>query len=153
MHNEMTVDDAINVARVVGDLRGDDADEEVRELAVAALRLARQVEEQALELARERARRRGFGSQHPRCPEGSPLIRGADAGGRRDFLGRRPVHAGEALFLLTGAGWHPARYESNFPAREAVLYLPLPGVCEDVVIAVPRDARLAWPEELAVPGR
>jgi hypothetical protein len=40
------------------------------------------------------------------------------------------------------------RYESNFPARDAVLYLPLPGVWQDVVIGIPRDARLAWPEEL-----
>lgn len=148
MHTEMTVDDAINVARALGDLRGDDADEEVRELAIAALRLARQVEEQSLELARERARRRGFGSRDARRPEGAPLICGADVGGRRDFLGRRPVHAGEPLFLLTCAGWHPVRYESNFPAREAVLYLPLPGVWQDVVIGIPRDARLAWPEEL-----
>jgi hypothetical protein len=29
-----------------------------------------------------------------------------------------------------------------------VLYLPLPGAQEDVVIAVPREARFAWPEEL-----
>jgi hypothetical protein len=28
------------------------------------------------------------------------------------------------------------------------LCLPLPGVFQDVVIAVPRDARLAWPGEL-----
>jgi hypothetical protein len=148
MHTEMTVDDAINVARVVGDLRGDDADGEVRELAVAARRLARQVDEQSLELERERARRRGCGSRDAPIAQGSPLISGVDGGGRRDFVAGRPVHAGEALFLLTCAGWHPARYESNFPAREAVLYLPLPGVWQDVVIGIPREVRLAWPEEL-----
>jgi hypothetical protein len=58
------------------------------------------------------------------------------------------VHAGEGLLLLTYAGWHPVRYESNFPAKESVLYLPLPGVRRDVVIGVPRDARFAWPDEL-----
>ena len=148
MHTEMTVDDAINVARVVGDLRGNDADGEVRELAVAARRLARQVDEQSLELERERARRRGFGSRDTRFAQGSRLIGGVDGGGCRDFLGGRPVHAGESLYLLTCAGWHPVRYESNFPAGEAVLYLPLPGVWQDVVIGIPCDARLAWPEEL-----
>lgn len=40
MHDEMTVDDAINVARVVGDFRDHDDDREVRELAIAARRLA-----------------------------------------------------------------------------------------------------------------
>lgn len=40
MHTDMTVDDAINVARVVGDLRGDDADGEVRR-EVSPLRRAR----------------------------------------------------------------------------------------------------------------
>ena len=148
MHTEMTVDDAINVARVVGDLRGEDADGEVRELAVAARRLARQVDEQSLELERERARRRGFGSRDARFAQGSPLIGGVDGGGRRDFVAGRPVHAGDALFLLTCAGWHPVRYESNVRGGEPVLYLPLPGVWQDVVIAVPNDARLACPEEL-----
>ena len=104
--------------------------------------------EMALELERERARRRGCGNQDARLAQGSPLIGGADDGGRRDFLTGRPVHAGEALSLLTCAGWHPVRYESNVPAGEPVLYLPLPGVWQDVVIVVPRDARLAWPEEL-----
>jgi hypothetical protein len=148
MHTEMSVDDAINVARVVGDLRSGDPDGEVRELAVAARRLARQVDEQSLELERERARRRGFGNLDARLAQGSPFSSGVDAGGRRDFVNGRPVHAGDALFLLTCAGWHPVRYESNFPARQSVLYLPLPGVWQDVVIGVPCDARLAWPEEL-----
>jgi hypothetical protein len=76
------------------------------------------------------------------------LLEGMDGGGKRDFLDDRPVHAGEALFLLTCAGWHPVRYESCSAAREPVLYVPLPGVREDVLIGVPRDARLTWPEEL-----
>jgi hypothetical protein len=71
-----------------------------------------------------------------------------DGGGRRDFVDDRSVHAGEALFLLTCAGWHPVRYESNVAGREPVLYVRLPGVGEDVVIGVPRAARLALPEEV-----
>jgi hypothetical protein len=106
------------------------------------------VEKQSLEIEREKARRHGLGSRTARSPDGWPLTSGVDDGGRRAFLAGRPVHAGEGLFLLTCAGWHPVRYESNFPAREAVLYLPLPGVWQDVVIGIPCDARLAWPEEL-----
>ena len=78
------------------------------------------------------------------------LLHGAPAraeGSRAEVL-ERPVHAGEALFLLTCAGWHPVRYESNVTGKQPVLYVPLPGVREDVVIAVPRDGRLAWPEEV-----
>jgi hypothetical protein len=58
------------------------------------------------------------------------------------------VHAGEILYLLTCAGWHAVRYESNMPRKEPVLYVTLPGVRDDVVIGVLRDARFAWPEEL-----
>jgi hypothetical protein len=58
------------------------------------------------------------------------------------------VHAGETLYLLTCVGWYPVRYESNMPRRTSLLFLALPGVREDVVIAVPDDARFAWPEEL-----
>jgi hypothetical protein len=148
MHTEMTVDDAINVAKVAGDLRARDVDEEVRELAIAARRLARQVEEQSLELERERARRRDRGSRDARGPDGAPLIDSQDGGGRRDFLAGRPVHAGEGLFLLTCAGWHPVRYESNVGCGGPVLYLPLPGAWQEVVFAVPRQARLAWPDEI-----
>jgi hypothetical protein len=57
------------------------------------------------------------------------------------------VHAGEGLYLLTCAGWHAVRYESNVP-REPVLYMPLPGVREDVVLAVPREARFVWPSDV-----
>jgi hypothetical protein len=101
-----------------------------------------------LEIQREKARQHGLGSRTARSPDGSPLTGGVDGGGRRDFLAGRSVHAGDALFLLTCAGWHPVRYESNCAGGEPVLYLPLPGVWQDVVIGIPRDARLAWPEEL-----
>ena len=118
------------------------------ELATAARQLVRHIAEQSSELERERARRRSLARGDVRVPDGNPLKEGTDGGGRRDFLAGRPGHAGEALFLLTCAGWHPVRYESNFPGNEPVLYLPLPGVWQDVVIGVPRDARFAWPEEL-----
>jgi hypothetical protein len=147
MRDEMTIEDATNVVNVLGDVLACDANGDARELGTAARRLLRHITEQSSELERERARRRGLARGEVRVPDGNPLKEGADGGGRRDFLAARPVHAGEALFLLTCAGWHPVRYESNFPAREPVLYLPVPGVWQDVVIGVPRDARFAWPEE------
>ncbi len=148
MDHEMTIDDAANVVRVIGDERADDPDRDVSALARAARRLLYQVDELAFELERERARRHRLRHGDTRMPDGHALLEGMDGGGRRDFLGERPVHAGEALFLLTCAGWHPVRYESNIAAGEPVLYVPLPGVRDDVVIGVQRDARLAWPEEV-----
>lgn len=144
----MTIEDATNVVNVLCDVLACDSNEDVRELATAARQLVRHVAAQSSELDRERARRRSVARGDMRVPDGNPLKEGADGGGRRDFLAGRPVHAGEPLFLLTCTGWHPVRYESNFPEREPMLYLPLPGVWQDVVIGIPRDARLAWPEEL-----
>lgn len=149
MREEMTIEDATNIANLLSDVLACDANEDVRELATAARQLVRHIAEQSRELERERARRRSLARGDVRSPDGSPLREGTNGGGRRDFLAGRSVHAGEPLFLLTCAGWHPVRYESNCPAREPVLYLPLPGVRQDVVIAVPRDARLAWPEDIA----
>lgn len=34
------------------------------------------------------------------------------------------------------------------PRKTPVLYVPLPGVGEQVVIVVPREALFAWPDEL-----
>jgi hypothetical protein len=148
MYDDMTIDDAANVVRVFGDERADDTDRDVRALASAAKRLLQHIDELAFELEREQARRHGLKPGDARRPDGHLLLEGMDGGGRRDFLGDRPVHAGEALFLLTSAGWHPVRYESNVAGREPVLYVALPGVRKDVAIGVPRDARLAWPEEV-----
>jgi hypothetical protein len=154
MYDQMTIDDAVNAVRVMSDVLAHDSDEDVRELVAAAKHLVRHVEDQSRELERERARRLGAdGRRGSRFPDGNPLIEGADGGGRRDFLAGRPVHAGEVLYLLTCAGWHAVRYESNMPDGPAVLYLPLPGVREDVVTAVPRDARFVWPEELRLAPR
>ena len=58
------------------------------------------------------------------------------------------MHAGETLSLLTYCGWHAVRYESNVPREQPCLSLPLPGVREDVVFWVPREARFVWPDEL-----
>lgn len=148
MHDDMTIDDAINVANVVTDCMPPDADTDMRELAVAAKRLVGHVAEQLCELERERARRKAAAGEGAPLVEGHWLEEGTDGGGRRDFLAGRAVHAGETLYLLTSLGWYPVRYESNIPRKTSLLYLPLPGVQEEVVIAVPRGARFAWPEEL-----
>lgn len=148
MRDEIAIDDAINVVRVLAGERADNPDSDVSSLARAARRLVHHIDELAFELERERARRYGLKRGDARRPDGHVLLEGMDGGGKRDFLGDRPVHAGDALFLLTCAGWHPARYESNVAGKEPVLYVPLPGLREDVVISVPRDARLAWPEEV-----
>ena len=122
-------------------------------LACAARRLARQVEESSPELERDRARRQGLRSGDTGVPAGHRLHAGTDGGGRRDFLVGRGVHVGETLYLLTHAGWYPVRYESNMPHGALVLYLPLPGIREEVVFGVPREARLTWPEELRLAPR
>ena len=148
MHDEMTIDDAINVANVENDLLIDHADADVRELAVAAKCLVNHVGEQSREAERERARRKGLPQEDARLVAGHRLEEGTDGGGRRDFLAGLAVHAGQTLYLLTCAGWHAVRYESNMPHKAPVLYLLLPGVQAEVVLAVPRGARFAWPEEL-----
>jgi hypothetical protein len=148
MCDELTIDDALNTVRVLGDERAHDADRDIANLARAAKRLGLHLEEQSRELERERARRHGLGSRDARVLDGHLITTGSDGGGRRDFLAGRGVHAGEGLYLLTYAGWHPVRYESNMPRNEPLLYVPLPGVREDIVLCVPRDARFAWPEDL-----
>ena len=146
--DDMAIDDAINVANVIADCVAPDADGDLRELAVAAKRLVRELGAQALELERERARRRNGSREAPRL-HGMPLQDGIDGGGWREFLAGRPVHAGDTLYLLTSLGWHTVRYETNVPRKNSFLYLSLPGVPEDIAIRVPRDARFAWPDELA----
>ena len=148
MYEEMTIDDAMNVVRVVADERVHDDDRDFKALACAARRLVHHIDEQSLELERERARRDGLRRGDTRIPDGRRLEDGRDGGGRRDFLAGRGVHAGETLYLLTYAGWHAVRYESNMPRNEPLLYLPLPGVRQEILLSVPRDARFAWPEEL-----
>jgi hypothetical protein len=153
MRDNMTIDDAINVVRVLGGELESDGNDDVRKLLSAASCLVAHVLEQAAELERERARRRGIGQAETTKPDGYRLESGADGGGRRDFLAGRGVHAGETLYLLTYCGWHAVRYESNFPREHPCLYLPLPGVREDIVFWVPREARFVWPEELRLVPR
>ena len=148
MHDEMTIDDAVNIANVLSDSLACYADEDVRELAIAAKRLVSHVAVQSLEIERERARRQALAPQDVRLLAGHRLEEGTDGGGRRDFLAGLAVHAGQTLYLLTWVGWHAVRYESNMPDKAPVLYLSLPGVQQEVVIAVPREARFAWPEEV-----
>ena len=50
MYDEMTIDDAINVVRMIGDERCDDPDRDIRALARAARRLLHQIDELAFEL-------------------------------------------------------------------------------------------------------
>lgn len=146
--DEMTIDDAINVANVIGDCLPTDADSDLRELALAARRLVREVQEQAGELERERARRRSAFRREVPLSDGAPLEGRIDAGGWREFLAGRPVHAGDALYLLTVLGWYPVRYETNVPRKQSFLYLSLPGVHEEICISAPTEARLAWPDQL-----
>lgn len=145
--DDMTIDDAINVANVIADCVAPDADGDLRELAVAAKRLVRELDAQAQELERERARHR-HGSRQASLVDGMPLQERTDAGGWRELLAGRPVHAGDTLYLLTSLGWYPVRYETNVPRKNSFLYLSLPGVPEEIAILVPRDARFAWPDEL-----
>ena len=153
MRDNMTVDDAINVVHVLGGDLASNGDEDLGQLVSAATSLISHVQEQAAELERERARRRGTDQREAATLEGHRLENGVDGGGRRDFLAGRGVHAGETLYLLTYSGWHPVRYESNMPRNEPLLYLPLPGVREEVVFCVPREARFVWPEELRLAPR
>ena len=146
--DEIPIDDAINVANVIADCLPAGADSDLRELALAARRLVREVQEQADELERERARRRSSAPREALLVDGAPLEERIDGGGWREFLAGRPVHAGDVLYVLTSLGWHVVRYESNVPQKRAFLYLSLPGVPDEVVVPVPRDARFAWPEEL-----
>jgi hypothetical protein len=147
MDDKMTIGDALNIANVASDCLADHGDQDVRELAIAARRLVSHIAEQSRELEREQARCRSLARGNALRVEGDRLEEGTDVGGRRDFLAGRAVHAGQGLCLLTCLGWQPVRYESNMP-HQPVLYMPLPGVQQDVVIAVPREARFAWPEGL-----
>jgi hypothetical protein len=148
MYDDMTIDEAVNVANVLNASLTLHRDEDVRELAIAAQRLVNHVAEQSREIERERARRRALEPASALLVEGHRLEEGTDGGGRRDFLAGCAVHAGQMLYLLPCVGWHAVRYESNMPHKAPVLYLPLPGVQQEIVIAVPRAARFAWPEEL-----
>lgn len=146
----MTIDTAIRVVNRADDaLRSREPNEvDVEDLTSAARQLVTQFYELTNELERERARGRSRPNGSPRV-EGHRLQEGRDDGGRRDYLGGRPVHAGQSLHLLTDLGWLAVRYESNMPNGPALLYFSLPGSgYEEVRIPVAACMRLAWPEEM-----
>jgi hypothetical protein len=147
LREDLSIEDAINVANVAYSCLPHDANRDYRELVAAARRLVRHITEQREELERERARRHGLAREDARA-EGHPLIEGRDAGGRRDFLNGRAVHAGAGLYLLTERGWYPVRYESSMPAGPSVLYLALPGAQQEMIVTIPWEAYFAWPDEL-----
>ena len=82
-----------------------DADGDLRELAVAAKRLVCELDRRrrssnesapAIEVSRDKGRS---------LVDGMPLQARTDAGGWRELLAGRRVHAGDTLYLLTSLGW------------------------------------------------
>lgn len=145
----MTLDHAINVVNRADDcLRAREPEEiDLESLTSAGREVVDRIFELENELERERAR--GQSRASTLRVEGHRLEEGHDDGGRRDYLGGRPVHAGQPLHLLTSLGWQAVRYESNMPRGPALLYFTLPGAgAEEVRIPVASYMRLAWPEEL-----
>ena len=63
MYDDMTIDDAVNVANVLNASLALHSDEDVRELAIPAQQLVSHIAEQSREIERERARRRALESQ------------------------------------------------------------------------------------------
>lgn len=127
MYEEMTIDDTVNIVNVAHDCLAQDADDDMRELAIAAKRLVSHIDELSRELECERALRRSLPGREARPVGGHRLEDGTDAGGRRDFLAGRPVHAGETLYLLTCIGWYPVpvrveHAEKSLPAVSAATW-------------------------------
>jgi hypothetical protein len=146
----MTLDHAINVVSSAQDcFRAREREEiDLESLTSASREVVHRIFELENELERERARGRSRANAAPRV-EGHRLEEGYDDGGRRDYLGGRPVHAGQPLYLLTDLGWQAVRYESNMPRGPALLYFSLPGAgYEEVRIPVAAYMRLAWPEDV-----
>jgi hypothetical protein len=113
----------------------------------AAAALVVYVEERETDLARERSRVEAAARPDAPRVEGRPIVSGQDAGGRRDFLGDEPIHAGATLYLLMWKGWTAVRYESN-GLGPSLVCLSLPGVGTEVPITIPAEARFAWPGEV-----
>jgi hypothetical protein len=107
MSNHMAVEDAINVVQILGCELASDGDEDVGKLVSTAIWLVSHVQEQALELERERARGHGIGRREATTLEGHRLENGADGGGRRDFLAARGVHSGETFTCSRTAAGMP----------------------------------------------
>src|SRR6202040_2265854 len=63
MYDEMTIDDAVNIANAANDSLARHADEGVRELVIALKQLVSHIGEQSREIERERARRHSLGEE------------------------------------------------------------------------------------------
>lgn len=145
-HDRMLLTDAVTVARnAIED--GTAMGAAPKDLMEAASALVAYVEEREADLARERSRVESAARPDAPRVEGQPIVGGRDAGGRRDFLGDEPVHAGTGLYLLMWKGWTAVRYESN-GAGPSLVYLSLPGVGAEIPITIPPDARFAWQHEV-----
>src|SRR5262245_10840555 len=83
MYEEMTIDDAMNVVRL-SSTSGSTMTTETS-LACAARRLVHHIDEQSLELERERARRHELRRGATRIPDGPRLDDGRDKVGRDGF--------------------------------------------------------------------
>lgn len=154
----MDIEDATNVARIYGqeaepggeldNLTPERALEIVRSLALAGESMAKKFSEQANELARMRARLRTM--EQAGDPRGKyipeQLWEGMDGGGRRHFLGGRPIHAGMGIMLLTSQGWLGGRYEWHY-GDEPLFYFGTPGSHLQVSVPIHKGMRLAWPTD------
>ncbi len=99
MYDEMTIDDAINVANILSDVLASDPNGEVQKLAIAARRLARHIGEQACELERERARQQALGTR-VRAVHGWPSARRRSRRGWPPRLSGGPARARRRDALL-----------------------------------------------------
>lgn len=131
------------------DVSPEEAQRIVRELALAAGRMAEVLDRKAAEVERLEARVRGLSwPAQPLVAERMWL--GADGGGRRHFLGTKPVSAGTGLFLLTSQGWMPGRYEWDWQDEQGVFYFACPADrSSGVEVSVPilEGMSLAWPAD------
>lgn len=138
--------DAITEARAAIEAAGEGR-EAPPDLEAAARGLVAYVEDRERDLAGERARvERAARADAPRV-EGRPIVGDRDEGGRRDFLDGAPIHAGSTLYMLLETGWTGVRYESN-GAGPSLVYLFVPGSGAEIPMAVPPNARFAWPREV-----
>lgn len=143
------IDDALSVLRNGMRLDEDERDEPARrQLIESAAAVVAYIEQREELIERERAR--VAGAARPGAPrvDGFPMIARREPSGRRDYVGDRPVHAGDQLYLLTWRGWLPVRYESA-GGRAAVICFSLPGVDEEVSIPGVAGALYAWPDQFA----
>jgi hypothetical protein len=141
------IDDAMSVLRNSVRLDEDERDEPARrQLIESAATVADYIEQREELIQRERTR--VAGAARPGAPrvDGFPMITRQESSGRREYVGDRPVHAGDQLYLLTWRGWLPVRYESA-GGRAAVICFSLPGVDSEVSIPGVDGALYAWPDQ------